>query len=189
MRMNGCPCLTRRRFRRDPTDALFADQSQSILDNLVGLLRRSRAWNCLAGNCGCDERDQQATVPKGNDAVDGWGSAICPTADHGQWQGSSQFDPKRKIFVSLKLRQIFSKITCWRSRCISPQLHDFMGGAIDRLCVFNFEQRDAVAGLAELTSVDDGVVAGIPEGSRPAKLHGIPPKATELRFASKLGKV
>jgi hypothetical protein len=41
-----------------------------------------------------------------------------------------------------------------------------MGGAIDRLCVFNFEQRDAVAGLAELTSVDDGVVAGIPEGSR-----------------------
>jgi hypothetical protein len=27
--------LTRRRFRRDPTDALFADQSQSILDNLV----------------------------------------------------------------------------------------------------------------------------------------------------------
>jgi hypothetical protein len=29
--------LTRRRFRRDPTDALFADQSQSILDNLVAL--------------------------------------------------------------------------------------------------------------------------------------------------------
>jgi hypothetical protein len=29
--------LTRRQFRRDPTDALFADQSQSILDNLVVL--------------------------------------------------------------------------------------------------------------------------------------------------------
>jgi hypothetical protein len=52
--------VTRRRFRRDPTDALFADQSQSILDNLVALLRRSRARNCSAGNCGCNERDQQA---------------------------------------------------------------------------------------------------------------------------------
>src|SRR4029077_12360700 len=49
MRMSGCPCLTRRQFRRDPTDALFADQSQSILDNLVALLRRSRAWNCSVG--------------------------------------------------------------------------------------------------------------------------------------------
>src|SRR5258705_13925941 len=38
MRMSGCPCLTRRRFRRDPTDALFADQSQSILDNLNGII-------------------------------------------------------------------------------------------------------------------------------------------------------
>ena len=36
-----------------------------------------------------------------------------------------------------------------------------MRGAIDRLCVFNFEQRDVVAGLAELTSVDDGGVAGV----------------------------
>src|SRR5580704_18387636 len=60
MRMSGCSCLTRRQFRRDPTDALFADQSQSILDNLVALLRHSRAWNCSAGNCGCTERDQQA---------------------------------------------------------------------------------------------------------------------------------
>jgi resolvase-like protein len=34
---------SRRQFRRDPTDALFADQSQSILDNLVAPLRRSRA--------------------------------------------------------------------------------------------------------------------------------------------------
>src|SRR5215468_7695266 len=65
MRMSGCPCLTRRQFRRAPTDALFADQSQSILDNLLALLRRSRAWNCSAGNCGCNERDQAGTVPKG----------------------------------------------------------------------------------------------------------------------------
>jgi hypothetical protein len=28
------------------TDALFADQSQSILDNLVVLLGQSSAWNC-----------------------------------------------------------------------------------------------------------------------------------------------
>src|SRR4029077_2530006 len=39
-------CLTRRRFRRDPTDALFADQSQSILDNLVALCGETSAWNC-----------------------------------------------------------------------------------------------------------------------------------------------
>src|ERR1700730_3257320 len=77
MRMSGCPCLTRRRFRRDPTDALFADQSQSILDNLVPLLRRSRAWNCSAGNCGCNERDQAGTVPEGTML---WtaGGLLCP---------------------------------------------------------------------------------------------------------------
>jgi hypothetical protein len=28
------------------TDALFADQSQSILDDLVALLGQSSAWNC-----------------------------------------------------------------------------------------------------------------------------------------------
>jgi hypothetical protein len=28
------------------THALFADQSQSILDNLVEFLSRRRAWNC-----------------------------------------------------------------------------------------------------------------------------------------------
>src|SRR6202040_1404388 len=50
MRMSGCPCLTRRRFRRDPTDALFADQSQSILDNLVALLGQSSPWNCSDPN-------------------------------------------------------------------------------------------------------------------------------------------
>src|SRR5882757_7583514 len=60
MGMSGYSCLTWRRFRRDPTDALFADQSQSILDNLVAFWRRSRAWNCSAGNCGCTQRDQQA---------------------------------------------------------------------------------------------------------------------------------
>ena len=38
MCMSGCPCLTRRRFRRDPTDALFADQSQSIVDNFVAFV-------------------------------------------------------------------------------------------------------------------------------------------------------
>jgi hypothetical protein len=29
------------------TDALFATQSQSILDNLVALLGQSSPWNCL----------------------------------------------------------------------------------------------------------------------------------------------
>ena len=33
--------------RRDPTDALFADQSQSILDNLVALLRRTPSMELL----------------------------------------------------------------------------------------------------------------------------------------------
>jgi hypothetical protein len=32
----------------DPTHALFADQSQSIPDNVVALLGRIRAWNCSA---------------------------------------------------------------------------------------------------------------------------------------------
>src|ERR1700720_4718740 len=46
--MSGCSRLTRRRFRRDPTHALFADQSQSIPDNLVALFGRIRAWNYSA---------------------------------------------------------------------------------------------------------------------------------------------
>src|ERR1700726_2745325 len=46
--MSGCSRLTRRRFRRDPTHALFADQSQSIPDNLVALLGPIRAWNYSA---------------------------------------------------------------------------------------------------------------------------------------------
>src|SRR5580704_12006597 len=48
--MSGCSCLTRRRFRRDPTHALFADRSQSIPDNLVALFGRMRAWNYSAEN-------------------------------------------------------------------------------------------------------------------------------------------
>src|ERR1700751_1644432 len=40
--------IDRRRFRRDPTHALFADQSQSIPDNVVALFGRIRAWNCSA---------------------------------------------------------------------------------------------------------------------------------------------
>src|ERR1700730_8434413 len=46
--MSGCSRLTRRRFRRDPTHALFADQSQSIPDNVVALFGRIRAWNYSA---------------------------------------------------------------------------------------------------------------------------------------------
>src|SRR5215472_7822336 len=34
--------------RMTPTDALLADQSHSIPDNLVALLSHSRAWNCSA---------------------------------------------------------------------------------------------------------------------------------------------
>jgi hypothetical protein len=40
--------LTRRRFRRDPTHALFADQSHSFPDNLVALFGHSRAWHYSA---------------------------------------------------------------------------------------------------------------------------------------------
>src|ERR1700730_9895374 len=48
--MGGCSCLSRRRFRRDPTHALFADRSHSIPDNVVALLGRIRAWNYSAEN-------------------------------------------------------------------------------------------------------------------------------------------
>jgi hypothetical protein len=68
--MSGCPCLTRRRFRRDPTDALFADQSQSILDNLVTLLRRRRAWNCSAGTAAVMGGISRLNF-EGDDALDG----------------------------------------------------------------------------------------------------------------------
>jgi hypothetical protein len=39
--------LTRRRFRRDPTDALFAGQSQSILDNLVAIVEAQPSMELL----------------------------------------------------------------------------------------------------------------------------------------------
>jgi hypothetical protein len=58
--------LTRRRFRRDPTHALFADQSQSIPDNLVALFGRTRAWNYSAETArsavGCSPRSGSETV-------------------------------------------------------------------------------------------------------------------------------
>src|SRR5207244_13403837 len=77
MRISGCPCLTRRRFRRDPTDALFADQSQSILDNLVALLRHSRAWNCSVGTAAVLSGISKHNF-EWNDALDGWGCASPP---------------------------------------------------------------------------------------------------------------
>src|SRR5215471_9667018 len=47
MRMGGCSWLTRRPLPPvTHTHPLFADQSHSIPDNLVALLRHSRAWNC-----------------------------------------------------------------------------------------------------------------------------------------------
>src|SRR6516225_616559 len=47
MRMGGFSWLTRRRLPPvTHTHALFADQSQSILDNLLVLLGQSSVWNC-----------------------------------------------------------------------------------------------------------------------------------------------
>src|SRR6267143_7310088 len=82
MRMSGCPCLTRRQFRRDPTDALFADQSQSILDNLVALLRRAEHGIARLGTAAVMSGIGRHSS-EGNNALDGRGSAIRPTADHG----------------------------------------------------------------------------------------------------------
>jgi hypothetical protein len=46
MRMGGFSYLTRQRLPPvTHTDALFADQSQSILDDLVALLGQRSAWN------------------------------------------------------------------------------------------------------------------------------------------------
>src|ERR1700737_4383592 len=58
--MSGCSRLTRRRFRRDPTHALFADQSHSFPDNLVALLGPIRAWHCSVV-----ERSGHSNVPPG----------------------------------------------------------------------------------------------------------------------------
>jgi hypothetical protein len=60
----------------------FADQSQSILDNLVALLRRSRAWNCSVGIAAVMSGISRHSSRR-NGPLDGWGSAIRPTADHG----------------------------------------------------------------------------------------------------------
>src|SRR5467141_3102240 len=98
MRMSGCSCLTRRRFRRDPTDALFADQSQSILDNLVALLRRSRAWNYSAGNAAVMSGTSRHSF-EGNDALEGWGSAIHVRRDKAalfQWVQAPPGDRSRR---------------------------------------------------------------------------------------------
>src|SRR6516165_1397898 len=47
MRMGGFSLLNRQRLPPvTHTDALFANQSQSILDDLVALLGQSSAWNC-----------------------------------------------------------------------------------------------------------------------------------------------
>jgi len=40
--------VTRRQFRRDPTHALFADQSHSIPDNVMALFGLIGAWNYSA---------------------------------------------------------------------------------------------------------------------------------------------
>src|ERR1700732_3481911 len=64
--MKGGSLLTWRRFRRDPTHALFTDQSQSIPDNLVALFGRIRAWNYSAETArsavGCSPRSGSETV-------------------------------------------------------------------------------------------------------------------------------
>jgi hypothetical protein len=59
MRIGGFSCLTRRRPPVTHTDALFADQSQSILDNLVALLAKvqrgiARTQNAVICNTGVE---------------------------------------------------------------------------------------------------------------------------------------
>src|SRR6202043_3823560 len=76
--MSGCSWLTRRRFRRDPTHALFADQSHSIPDNIVALFGRMRAWNYSAETARSavkvsTEQVQRVVIRPAGDA--GWGSA------------------------------------------------------------------------------------------------------------------
>src|SRR5260370_14676388 len=66
--MSGRSRLTRRRFRRDPTHALFADQSHSFPDNLVALFGRIRAWNYSAETArsaaGCSPRSGSESTPE-----------------------------------------------------------------------------------------------------------------------------
>src|SRR5580700_9641208 len=86
--MSGCSRLTRRRFRRDPTHALFADQSHSIPDNIVALFGRMRAWNYSAETARSavkvsTEQVQRVVIRPAGDA--GWGSCLsrltCRAAD------------------------------------------------------------------------------------------------------------
>ena len=62
MRISGCPCLTWRRFRRDPTDALFADQGQSILGNLMELLGRAERMQWRNRGCAVGGRLERLQV-------------------------------------------------------------------------------------------------------------------------------
>src|SRR4051794_25839620 len=48
MRIVGSPCCPSGGAAGDPTDALLANQSHSIPDNLVALFGAPRAWNCSA---------------------------------------------------------------------------------------------------------------------------------------------
>jgi hypothetical protein len=48
----------------------------------VELLGQSSAWNCSAGNCGCNERDQQAQFRRER-CRDSWSLLSTPIADHG----------------------------------------------------------------------------------------------------------
>src|ERR1700726_4380554 len=79
--MSGCSWLTRRRFRRDPTHALFADQSHSIPDNIVALFGRIREWNYSVETARSavkvsTEQVQRVVIRPAGDA--GWGSAYGP---------------------------------------------------------------------------------------------------------------
>src|SRR5215471_2855847 len=59
--MGGFSWLARRPAAAgDPTHALFAAQSHSIVDNLLALFEYSRAWNCSSDILGCLRRDQDA---------------------------------------------------------------------------------------------------------------------------------
>jgi hypothetical protein len=72
---------TRRRFRRDPTEALFADQSQSILDNLVALLRRKPSMELLGWGTAAAVSGISRHSSEGNDALVGW-CLLSATAEH-----------------------------------------------------------------------------------------------------------
>ena len=75
MRMSGCPCLTRRQFRRDPL-TLSSQTKASLFWTILG-----RYWD--AAEYGIAPLGTAAVMSgisrhssEGNDALDGWGSAI-----------------------------------------------------------------------------------------------------------------